>query len=557
VTSDASATSGRPRLGVDLTPAGVSAVLDLGGPVAQPLLWDGSPCPAATVFVEDDGTLSVGSVALTDGVRRPERLVPEPLALAPDPFLVDAISVDPIGAGAALLAQVAGQARDVIGANHLEEVILGVPPSWGPGRRTRLRRAAAQAGLRPVRIVDTAIAVATEHVNGPGSVLLVRHDGNYSEATVLHRHSDSVEVLAAIDNQPRPDIDPAALAAQALTAADIDVTALSGAYCLTNDPTALGPLARRLGETLGMPVTPLAGGAVAAAAAIARVHRPASMSTGLRPNAGLAWAALRIVVPSIAAVILLAQGIGGTDVYGENLRDTLVIAEWSAFITASVCTVLAAAAAAVMMTGIRPGLGSTVMFGALSATTALSVLYSLIAAGSAGAPVSAFLPWTIVPALGVAASIGIAALAARAVNRPARVFPFAALCLLAGGVMAMAAANVNIPATPRWMWPILLRVGAALVGVAIAFLITTRRRWLLAPPLAATLAVVAGLNTTRTIAILAAVSIGLWWLAAAIRDVLTHPAVAALFQVPAEVPYPNGEEATAVEPPPVAEPGSG
>jgi hypothetical protein len=525
-------TKGEPaRLGIDITMSGIAAVIDTNRGEARPLLFNGAPHLAATVVLDPDDRLLVGAEALVAGINWPDRTVPDPLGLSADPIDVAGVAVDPVQVAAALFARVVSVACDVAGSAGLAEVIVGVPSTWGPARRNRLRRAASMAGLGQIRMVDSAVALAVQRSTGStGSVLVARVDGVHAESTVLRPYGDSAETIAALDNDGHPDADPVAMAVEAAIVADLPSGDTPAIYCLSADPNHLAPFAARLQHAFGVNVTPLVGGGLAAAQAILDAYRPSAATIPRRASLDLIQAALRVVIPAAAAVILLVQGIDGTNVYGDSLHDPLVITEWAAFIVAGLCTVLAGAATAQLLNAYlhrkvgQPTGELARQLGAVSITTALTVAYALIAASDTNAPVTAFLAWTTIPALIVAVTVVVHALATRTVGQPTRTFPLLVTCLGSIGVICIAAANINVPGTSPQIWPLLLRGGAAMVGVAVAVLLTTRRRWLLAPPVAAIFALVAGLNTSRTIAIIFTAAVGAWWAGTAIRAAVGHPA---------------------------------
>jgi hypothetical protein len=552
------------RLGIDITATTIVAVLDTDPPA--PVLFAGAPFLATAVLLAPDATLVVGMDALTGGSAHPHRLVPDPTGLGPDPITVATITVDPTDVATALLHEVASQAGQAVGQRGLGEVTVAVPSGWGPRRRSMLRRAARQAGLGDIRIIDAATAIARHHssVARPDTdsgvvrvVLVCRRDGVHTEATVLSLRGDEVEVLATSPpNHTTATITEAVdSAADALAAADLTGTDLAGVYCLTT-PTDLGPLGTALHQRLGAPVTPLPAGGLAVATAALAAHRPPPSPEARAGRPGWIFAIVRVAVPAAGSVALLAQAIAATDVYTDpaDLRQMVVIAEWAAYSTAAVCAVLTGAAIAQVFAQLRPAGSGTRQSGnglllAASISIATAVGYALIAATITAAPVTTLLAWTVIPAVVLAAPVGAVSLVLPRTapgHRSPASFPVSAVALAVLGILAITAADANVPTTPAVLWPVLLRGGGACVGIAVAFMLTARARGrlLVAPLLAATVAAVADLRTATLIGILVTAAVAFWWSVAAARLALAHPAIAAMVRTvgAANAPEPSGPQ---------------
>jgi len=169
----------------------------------RPVVFDGGRLLPSAVFVAGDGELVTGAAAVQQGVSDPAGLVPEPRRLLTEGRVtVGSATVDVLDVVAATLRRVRQEA-DAAAGGPVEHVRLVVPGSWGPRRRTLLRRAAHRAGLGEPTLVNTPTAVAAWLVGDAavvpvGSWLGVCDLGAEFEASVLRRTPDGFEVLAAI-----------------------------------------------------------------------------------------------------------------------------------------------------------------------------------------------------------------------------------------------------------------------------------------------------------------------------------------------------------------------
>jgi Hsp70 protein len=191
------------RLGVDYGTAATVAVVCWPDGRWRPVVFDGGVVLPSAVFVADGGELVTGAAALLRGLSDPAGLVTEPRRVLTDGGItVAGRVVEPLDLVAATLRRVREAAAAVAG-EPVGQVRLVVPASWGPRRRTVLRRAAHRAGLAQATLVEAPVAVAARLVGDGaaipvGSWLGVCDLGAGFEASVLRRGPDGFEVLAAI-----------------------------------------------------------------------------------------------------------------------------------------------------------------------------------------------------------------------------------------------------------------------------------------------------------------------------------------------------------------------
>src|SRR6266545_4982319 len=143
--------------------------------------------------------------ALVRGAADPAGFVAHPKQHLGQPHLqIRGRDVDVLELAAATLRRVAEQATQLAG-QAVPELTLTAPATWGPTKRTLLRRAATRAGLPQPHLVDTPVAAAG-HLLATGGVvpagaaiLLCDFGAGRFEATVATRTPAGFEVLSTID----------------------------------------------------------------------------------------------------------------------------------------------------------------------------------------------------------------------------------------------------------------------------------------------------------------------------------------------------------------------
>jgi len=150
---------------------------------------------------------------------------------------------------------------------------------------------------------------------------------------------------------------------------------------------------------------------------------------------------------------------------------------------------------------------------------AVAGVYAVAASLYFGAPIEAFLRWTLLPILPLlAAVVAVAALVARWGRRPAEGwhswlgFPVISTIPAAVGMLMVDYRNAHYADLP---WPELVeRFGGLLIGVGVALAIV--RPWLfrlvLAVPVGVATAALTDFRTTGVLAVVYILAVTLWWL---------------------------------------------
>ncbi len=193
------------RLAIDYGTVVTRAVLAWPDGRWVQLLLDGAVQLPSGVYVDADGALWAGQAALARGAADPAGFVAHPKQHLGQPHLqIRGRDLDVLELAAATLRRVAEQAAQLAG-QAVPELTLTVPATWGPARRTALRRAATRAGLPQPHLVDTPVAAAG-HLLATGAVvpagapiLLCDLGAGRFEATVATRTPAGFEVLSTID----------------------------------------------------------------------------------------------------------------------------------------------------------------------------------------------------------------------------------------------------------------------------------------------------------------------------------------------------------------------
>ncbi len=337
------------RLAIDYGTVMTRAVLAWPDGRWVQLLLDGAVQLPSGVYVDADGALWAGQAALVRGAADPAGFVAHPKQHLGQPHLqIRGRDVDVLELAAATLRRVAEQATQLAG-QAVPELTLTAPATWGPTKRTLLRRAATRAGLPQPHLVDTPVAAAG-HLLATGGVvpagaaiLLCDFGAGRFEATVATRTPAGFEVLSTIDTTHAAGL--------ALDAAVADHLATITTQLTPTQPTTPAadgvPIAVETpamdGRAAGLDRAHAAIQALAAHPAVAVPADPAGMPVVLdRPTLDrLTHPALAQTVQTAQAAITAAdltpQALAGVYLHGDGIPPALALhALADAFPTATV-----------------------------------------------------------------------------------------------------------------------------------------------------------------------------------------------------------------------------
>ncbi|MDW5323685.1 Hsp70 family protein [Plantactinospora sp. KLBMP9567] len=199
------------RLSVDYGTSHTVAVLRWPDGRTRPLLFDGSPLLSSATCVEDGGTVLSGQDATGAARRRPQGFEPHPKRRIGDGTLwLGDREVSATSLVAATLARVADEAARVAGPGELGSVLLTVPATWGPTRRSLLVAAAVEAGLPEPRLAAEPVAAASYLVGAGelavpagGQVAIYDLGAGTFDATVVRRTATNGFTVLATGGLPQ------------------------------------------------------------------------------------------------------------------------------------------------------------------------------------------------------------------------------------------------------------------------------------------------------------------------------------------------------------------
>ena len=196
------------KLVVDLGSARTVAMVFRSDGSWHPLLFDGGPFLPSGVLRSDTGRVLTGAQAQTAAVTYPDRFVPDPVRrISVEAVPCGAVALPGVDLVAAVLRRVLDETERMCGG-ALAEVVLVVPPGWGPLRRQCLYRAANHAGVRRPVLVPAAVAVAcaADGVDlSVGQWVAVCDLGARAAVTVVRRSGSGIEALAEMDSDAGGD----------------------------------------------------------------------------------------------------------------------------------------------------------------------------------------------------------------------------------------------------------------------------------------------------------------------------------------------------------------
>ena len=163
-------------LGIDFGTSNTVAVLASPGRPPRPLSIDGTGWIPSAIYVDDDGTLSVGRDAERKARLSPERFEANPKRRIDDGEILLGVRVVPVvDAIAAVLRRVGEEARRQLNGRSPDQVHLTHPAQWGASRQNILLAAARAAGLGTTQItlIPEPVAAAAHFASLAGKTLPV------------------------------------------------------------------------------------------------------------------------------------------------------------------------------------------------------------------------------------------------------------------------------------------------------------------------------------------------------------------------------------------------
>ncbi|GAA0902965.1 hypothetical protein Vau01_123620 [Virgisporangium aurantiacum] len=199
---DASNGVGWARVCIDLGSARTVAVVFRSDGSWQPLRFDGEPYLPSGVFRSDTGRVLTGAQAIAAAMTEPDHYLADPAGQ----IRAQAVGLggDPV-AGVVLVGAVFRRVLDqteYVCGGPVPEVVVVVPPGWGPPRRQLLEEAAQYAGVRRPIMVPAAVAVAahTDGLDLPVARWVAVCDlGARAVVTVVRRNVSGFDVIAELD----------------------------------------------------------------------------------------------------------------------------------------------------------------------------------------------------------------------------------------------------------------------------------------------------------------------------------------------------------------------
>ncbi len=160
-------------LGLDFGTSNTVAVLMSSGRPPRVLAIDGVGWLPSCIYVDDDGSLSVGRDAERKARLAPERFEANPKRRIDDGEILLGVRVVPVvDAIAAVLRRVADEARRQLNGRSPDEVHLTHPAQWGASRQNVLLAGARAAGLGPaITLIPEPVAAAAHFASLPNKSL--------------------------------------------------------------------------------------------------------------------------------------------------------------------------------------------------------------------------------------------------------------------------------------------------------------------------------------------------------------------------------------------------
>jgi outer membrane protein assembly factor BamB len=186
--------------GIDFgTSRSAGAIADERG--VSPLEIEGNRWMPSMVFLDESGTLLVGTAADNLAGVQPDRLerTPKRLIGSPAPLLLGGQSVDVVDAVAAVLKAVAAEAKLRNGGDAPHATVLTHPVRWEEGRKSVLEQSADAAELAHVTLLPEPVAAAIHYASTELAVgehvAVYDLGGGTFDTAVLVRTDDGFEVV--------------------------------------------------------------------------------------------------------------------------------------------------------------------------------------------------------------------------------------------------------------------------------------------------------------------------------------------------------------------------
>ncbi|SDP12004.1 Hsp70 protein [Nakamurella panacisegetis] len=161
-------------LGIDFGTSNTVAVLAGDGRPPRVLAIDGIGWLPSCIYVDDDGTLTVGRDAERKARLAPERFESNPKRRIDDGEILLGVRVVPVvDAIAAILRRVIDEARRQLNGRSPDQINLTHPAQWGAARQNILLAAARSAGLGPaLALIPEPVAAAAHFSSLPGKSMV-------------------------------------------------------------------------------------------------------------------------------------------------------------------------------------------------------------------------------------------------------------------------------------------------------------------------------------------------------------------------------------------------
>ncbi|WP_353649804.1 Hsp70 family protein [Nakamurella sp. A5-74] len=192
-------------LSVDFGTSNTVVALAVDGQAPRTLTFDTSPLLPSAVFLDTDGTITVGREAQRKARLDPARYEPNPKRRIDDgDVLLGDTVVKVVDLIAAVLRTVATEVRRQLGGAAPDEIRLTHPAQWGAPRQNTLITAARAAGLGTnLVLIPEPVAAAAQYTRLPGrelppggSVAVYDLGGGTLDIAVVGRSHQQFHVLA-------------------------------------------------------------------------------------------------------------------------------------------------------------------------------------------------------------------------------------------------------------------------------------------------------------------------------------------------------------------------
>ena len=192
-------------LSVDFGTSNTVVALAVDGQAPRTLTFDTSPLLPSAVFLDTDGTITVGREAQRKARLDPARYEPNPKRRIDDgDVLLGDTVVKVVDLIAAVLRTVATEVRRQLGGAAPDEIRLTHPAQWGAPRQNTLISAARAAGLGTnLVLIPEPVAAAAQYTRLPGrelpaggSVAVYDLGGGTLDIAVVGRSQQQFHVLA-------------------------------------------------------------------------------------------------------------------------------------------------------------------------------------------------------------------------------------------------------------------------------------------------------------------------------------------------------------------------